>query len=755
MKRILFTTALLIFVIALFGKTMGDVSPLDELEYNKATASIVPVTDYKVHTVGDLYLTVSNWGVFGSSRGDNDTRRCDPFILKEGMEICDIPAGQCIPSGEYPGCSGIEYLFQGCFWFGAVVDGDTLVSVGHDGWFHVQEMFPSRLEEDTITFNSIYLDTTVKAEEEYYSEFTDTSQDRSFVNENHRPIGIKVGQQSYAWSYDYAKNFVFIKFYIDNIREDGKTLEDVYYGVYLDGDVGHIETVDYAQDDITGYIKDYSYFQAGTLATEEINIAWIADNDGDPVDGRFENTSPTGAMAFKVLYPDVETYSFNWWISNSNEDLDWGPMLRSNYTGWDGTPETDVHKYQLLSSGEKDYDQTQIGDSVGGDWNELPSTADDLRDGYDTRFLISFGPFDIAPDDPTDSLIVAFMVGDDFHIDPSNTGSRWDPSRFRKDKIADAAVWVQRIFENNYKGPQPPPAPEFEVEINPYELVVYWKDNAEDAYDPITELEDFEGYRIYISDWNLDEYYTPLSEFDIIDYYRYASFNYYEETGGIEPQFDDNIYYEDSSYTAVIYSGSDTLRDTTFTNFMEMSLNNGMPPETTWKGEEWYYYKIKDLRPGADRYVVVTSFDYGKLSEGLKPLESNKKNNAKWVVPVGDGSLIEGIYVWPNPYRVDGNYYGESGLWAEGTPTSTWTEYSRGIHFVNLPSKCTIRIFTLDGDVVDQFTHDDTKPGTVQGGETWDMINRNDQSIVSGIYLYSVEDAETGENTLGKFVIIK
>jgi hypothetical protein len=153
--------------------------------------------------------------------------------------------------------------------------------------------------------------------------------------------------------------------------------------------------------------------------------------------------------------------------------------------------------------------------------------------------------------------------------------------------------------------------------------------------------------------------------------------------------------------------------------------------------------------------VVVTATDNGRPSEGLEGIETNKKNNAKWIVPQGYNDKIEGVYVWPNPYRVDEDYTGKEGFWAEGSPTSRWTEYSRELHFVNLPANCVIRIFTLDGDLVDQLKHHDDEVGTIQGGETWDMINRNDQSIVSGIYVYSVEDLDTGDIEVGKFVIIK
>ena len=37
----------------------------------------------------------------------------------------------------------------------------------------------------------------------------------------------------------------------------------------------------------------------------------------------------------------------------------------------------------------------------------------------------------------------------------------------------------------------------------------------------------------------------------------------------------------------------------------------------------------------------------------------------------------------------------------------------------------------------------------------WDLVSRNTQAVVSGIYLFCVEDKKTGETQVGKFVIIK
>ena len=67
-------------------------------------------------------------------------------------------------------------------------------------------------------------------------------------------------------------------------------------------------------------------------------------------------------------------------------------------------------------------------------------------------------------------------------------------------------------------------------------------------------------------------------------------------------------------------------------------------------------------------------------------------------------------------------------------------------------TKCTIRIFTIDGDLIRELEHDciENSPGCMH--EEWDMITRNTQAVVSGIYYYSVE-SEQG-NQIGKLVII-
>jgi hypothetical protein len=147
----------------------------------------------------------------------------------------------------------------------------------------------------------------------------------------------------------------------------------------------------------------------------------------------------------------------------------------------------------------------------------------------------------------------------------------------------------------------------------------------------------------------------------------------------------------------------------------------------------------------------VTTFDVGDPQTGLSPLEASRLVNATLVYPVDEPEAVkkEGLKVgvYPNPYRIDGNYY---------------PEYEKGdgnldkrLNFINLPPKCTIRIYTLDGDLVKILEHDKQEGDLDATCHYWDLVSRNTQAVVSGIYLFCVEDKKSGETQVGKFVIIK
>ncbi len=101
------------------------------------------------------------------------------------------------------------------------------------------------------------------------------------------------------------------------------------------------------------------------------------------------------------------------------------------------------------------------------------------------------------------------------------------------------------------------------------------------------------------------------------------------------------------------------------------------------------------------------------------------------------------IRVVPNPYVV-------TEVWEPNNPYSSGRG-PREIHFINLPKRCTIRIFNVEGVLIDTIDHE---AAAENGTAIWDVLSREGLSISYGIYIYHVDAPGVGEKT-GTFGVIK
>jgi hypothetical protein len=72
------------------------------------------------------------------------------------------------------------------------------------------------------------------------------------------------------------------------------------------------------------------------------------------------------------------------------------------------------------------------------------------------------------------------------------------------------------------------------------------------------------------------------------------------------------------------------------------------------------------------------------------------------------------------------------------------------LNFVNLPAQAIVRIYSVSGVLVNVLTHDDPTGG---GLLTWNLRNRNNQFVASGVYFYHVE-APDGQTKVGRFTVV-
>ncbi len=76
---------------------------------------------------------------------------------------------------------------------------------------------------------------------------------------------------------------------------------------------------------------------------------------------------------------------------------------------------------------------------------------------------------------------------------------------------------------------------------------------------------------------------------------------------------------------------------------------------------------------------------------------------------------------------------------------------SRLIYFIHLPAKCSIRIYTISGNLVQTLQHDS---GLTDGQEPWNLVSKDGMNISYGIYVFHVETPD-GKTMIGRFAVIK
>ena len=131
---------------------------------------------------------------------------------------------------------------------------------------------------------------------------------------------------------------------------------------------------------------------------------------------------------------------------------------------------------------------------------------------------------------------------------------------------------------------------------------------------------------------------------------------------------------------------------------------------------------------GEQKYYSVTSVDD-------KGNESGRTNITSQVKNVASVEKLQNVYAVPNPFVLKSGFEGNG---QENT-----------IGFYGLPKKCTVRIFSYSGQLVQKIEHDSPTFSTA-----WFQVTRNDQDIASGIYFYVVT-TPSGETANGKLVVIK
>ena len=361
----------------------------------------------------------------------------------------------------------------------------------------------------------------------------------------------------------------------------------------------------------------------------------------------------------------------------------------------------------------------------------------------------------------------------------------------KADGIFPQGTWVRYGFDNDeldtgdgvpdFTAPPPPPSPKLEISYQGNDVIIKWSshelfeesDNigaagSEHFKDPFTGKVDFEGYQIMVSQ-------TVFAQ-DYVEIYSIDKENFVYENVAVKGQYltdpvpADTVYIHPEDYPATKVINGKIWQLVPFGDNRNMFQSFDKPglfsytatPDSSYieeLGLIWNYKLVLNNKILADEFfIAVTASDFGDAKSETPPLKSSPLNNGRSVIPVKITGSDEVIVV-PNPYRGDADY--EAQGWENADGSHNWSEEDRKIVFMNIPLRCVIRIYTLAGDLCKVITHNGNAESDVlyqygENGAYWNLLNDNRQAVVSGIYLFSVQDVDKNKDDfVGKFVIIK
>ena len=145
---------------------------------------------------------------------------------------------------------------------------------------------------------------------------------------------------------------------------------------------------------------------------------------------------------------------------------------------------------------------------------------------------------------------------------------------------------------------------------------------------------------------------------------------------------------------------------------------------------------------GTRYYYAVTAVDANGLESSFFATRTLGDGVSPFRAP---GRDITSVRIVPNPFQIQGGDLEQGGF--------NFTGQSNKLLFVNLPASAIIRIFSITGDLIQEFEH------TAGSGDlSWDlMINDNNQFLVSGIYFAHIEsrDPQVPGTHIEKFIVVR
>ena len=415
-----------------------------------------------------------NMGLFFENRGKLYPRR-----LSQG------------PSGEFPVNSGMHYIYRINPMVGIpgnVIQGRYTTNEEWEavGGYHNPAYTKIAFSDNPRTWHpdlgwpvkDADGNPIIKSDQDSYCVYND-------ANNGVKQLGIHVAQTGYSYGVKFAQNILFFKYEIYN--EGAEDLDDVYFNMYTDIDLGNISggAPEYA-DDKVDFVKELNmlYFYDTGYSSE-----WPGNKTGQfamvflktpEIDGK-----EAGITDFHYNLYDYDT---------DRDDLQYAIM--SGDTSYLDTPSSFTRFFHPGADGNLHYDD--------------PATIP--AGGLDILANVASGPYKLNRGDTL--VFYTAMVAGSNHKD-----------------LLESVDMAYTILELDFEASKPPAIPHLSAVAGDGKVTLFWDDIAEKSLDNFSGEYDFEGYRLYRSvdyglhwdqnDRNVDPSVgvdpVPLVDFDVIN----------------------------------------------------------------------------------------------------------------------------------------------------------------------------------------------------------------------------------------------
>ena len=327
---------------------------------------------------------------------------------------------------------------------------------------------------------------------------------------------------------------------------------------------------------------------------------------------------------------------------------------------------------------------------------DIRRTFNFVSSPFDTLFmkksrmwtLMSVGPWTIPPGDSIRIVLAEIVDGVDYArvIDPQNNTATQIFQDGRRNFNA-TATRAQFTFDNDYSHPNPPAAPPFSIDYNR---------NSRSVANVVT--------------WTTEAELVP------------------------------DAYDGSKSLAGYILYRSGYLPIGPW-----VAIDTVLKGSTKYFGNGKYTYADSSVDIGKGYYYALTAFNSGRSTwrgvqtvNNVPPMETSvfaNRTSLPFVATLPPTKSVDNILVVPNPFVI-GAGFSQPGAGDK-------------IQFVNIPNPCTIRIYSVRGDLVKTIQVSDAAGAIV----SWDQVTDYGQFVKSGLYVYHVE-SPVGTK-IGKLAIVR